>query len=51
MKDKRLNKMVSDDREDILLDAIGRQENSLIVCVYGGAHTWEDIIPLERLIL
>jgi hypothetical protein len=38
--DKELNRRVLDDREDILMEVVARQEKSLVVCVYGGAHAW-----------
>ncbi|MDP2924885.1 MAG: hypothetical protein Q8N99_00775 [Nanoarchaeota archaeon] len=39
-KDKELEEMIFEDREDILLRIIAKQEKPLIVCVYGGAHSW-----------
>jgi len=38
-------KEVTEDREDILLDFVSRQEDPVAVTKYGGFHDWSDNIP------
>jgi len=39
-KTKLISELILDDREDILLEIISKQDSSLAVSVYGGAHAW-----------